>query len=97
MTRFCTSKTLFSLLTLKLNIFTTKTNLWLTLCFICKERKGRTIHLLKASSKPVPQERKRRKIDIAGTFQEYKSAMEEQKQEEPAAEETKKDAANEES
>jgi len=80
-----------------MNIFSTRNNLWLTLCFVCTEHKGRTVHLLKASSKPVPQERKRRKIDIAGTFQEYKSAMEEQKQEEPAAEEAKKDAANKES
>ena len=30
------------------------------------EQKGTTIHLLKHSSKPVPQERKRRKLNIYG-------------------------------
>ena len=29
---------------------------------------------MKASSKPITQERKRRKIDILGTFSEYKTA-----------------------
>ena len=42
----------------------------LSLC-LCAEQKGKTIHLLKAGSKPIAPERKRRKIDIKGTFQEY--------------------------
>ena len=52
----------------------------------CVEHKGRTIHLLKQSSKPVPQERKRRKISLFGTFEQFKQAQEEQKQEESEAE-----------
>ena len=31
------------------------------------ERKGNTVHLLKKSSKPVPEMRKRRKIQLAGS------------------------------
>jgi len=41
--------------------------------------------LLKQSSKPVPQERKRRKIDLFGTYDQFKQAQEEQKQEESEA------------
>ena len=45
---------------------------WSLSCFLLwPEHKGKTIHLLKSSSKPVPKERKRRKIEIIGTFQEY--------------------------
>ena len=33
------------------------------------------MHLLKASSKPVPQERKRRKIDLVGTPVQWRDAM----------------------
>ena len=32
------------------------------------------MHLLKQSSKPIPQERKRRKIQLAGTLSQYKEA-----------------------
>ena len=46
---------------------------------MCAEQKGRTIHLLKQSSKPVPQERKRRKIELKGTFQQFMQMQEEQK------------------
>ena len=49
------------------------------------EHKGRTIHLLKQASKPVPQIRKRRKIDAKGTFEEYLTAREESKHEESQA------------
>ena len=40
--------------------------------FISK-RPGKTIHLIKKASKPVPQERKRRKISLMGTLQEFKA------------------------
>ena len=56
------------------------------LSIFCIEHKGRTIHLLKHSSKPVPQERKRRKIELFGTFEQFKQVQEEQKQEETEAE-----------
>ena len=39
--------------------------------------------MLKASSKKVPQERKRRKIDLLGTFEQFKQSIEEVKQEDP--------------
>ena len=58
------------------------------------ERKGRTIHLLKASSKKVPQERKRRKIDLLGTFDEFQAQLEEQKQEEAKSQAEEKVVAN---
>ena len=35
------------------------------------EKRGRTIHLLKQVSKPVPKTRKRRKIDLAATPKEF--------------------------
>jgi hypothetical protein len=64
----------------------------LTLIIFCSpkyifvaENKGRTIHLLKERSKPVPQERKRRKIDIMGTFEQYSQGKEERKGEEAEA------------
>ena len=38
--------------------------------------------MLKQSSKPVPQERKRRQIALKGTLQQFKQVQEEQKQEE---------------
>jgi hypothetical protein len=42
--------------------------------FFCVEHKGKTLHLLKQASKPVPQERKRMKrtiyTDEAGNFEE---------------------------
>ena len=44
------------------------------------DQKGRTVHLLKQRSKPVPQQTKRRKIDLLGTFEQYKHAVEERKQ-----------------
>ena len=53
----------------------------LVFCLFAIEHKGRTLHLLKSSSKPVPQQRKRKKISLYGTFEQYKEAQEEQKQE----------------
>ena len=50
------------------------------------EHKGRTLHLLKSSSKPVPQQRKRRKVEILGTFDQYKTQKEEFKQSDSASE-----------
>ena len=44
--------------------------------FISK-RPGKTIHLIKKASKPVPQARKRRKIDLMATPQEFKAHLEE--------------------
>ena len=41
---------------------------------------GRTVHLLKQKSKPNMQERKRRKIQLMATPQQYKGAAEERKQ-----------------
>ena len=41
---------------------------------------------MKQSSKPVPQERKRRKIDLKGTFEQFLQIQEEQKREETEAE-----------
>ena len=38
------------------------------------EKKGRTLHLLKESSKPAAQERKRKKIEIACTPASYREA-----------------------
>ena len=38
------------------------------------ERKGNTLHLLKQKSKAVPQERKRRKISLAGTPHQWHEA-----------------------
>ena len=35
------------------------------------EKRGRTIHLLKQVSKPVPKTRKRRKIELAATPVEF--------------------------
>ena len=35
------------------------------------EKRGRTIHLLKQQSKPVPQNRKRRKIALAASPEEF--------------------------
>ena len=43
------------------------------------ERTGKTIYLLKKASKPVPQDRKRRKIDLLATPQEFKAQQEESK------------------
>lgn len=35
------------------------------------ERRGRTVHLLRQKSKDVPQARKRRKIDLLSTPQQF--------------------------
>ncbi len=65
--------------------------------FVCDSfvaRKGKTIHLLKMASKPVPQERKRRKISIIATPKEFLAAKEEVKREDedmPSARGTFKD------
>jgi hypothetical protein len=40
----------------------------ITLCVVTK---GRTLHLLKKRSKPVSQQRKRRKVEIFATPLEY--------------------------
>ena len=39
--------------------------------------------MLKTASKPVPVNRKRRKVEVLGTLGQYKQAHEEVKQEEP--------------
>jgi hypothetical protein len=39
--------------------------------------------LLKANSKRVPQDRKRRKIDLLGSFEQFKQSTKVIKQEEP--------------
>ena len=39
------------------------------------ETKGKTVHLLKASSKPVTLLRKRRKISVMGNPDQYREAM----------------------
>ena len=49
------------------------------------EHKGRTIHLLKSASKSVPADRKRRKIAIQGSLQQFQQAAGQQMAEEPAA------------
>jgi len=38
---------------------------------LVSEKRGRTIHLLKQASKPVPKTRKRRKIELAATPVEF--------------------------
>ena len=38
------------------------------------EKNGKTLHLLKARSKPTPSMKKRRKIEIFGTFGQYKDS-----------------------
>jgi hypothetical protein len=40
----------------------------------CTESKGRTVHLLKASSKPIAVARKRRKIQVIGSLSQFKEA-----------------------
>jgi hypothetical protein len=47
----------------------------------CIEHKGRTLHLLKAKSKPVPQDRGRRKVDLLGSFDQFQLQQEEHKHE----------------
>ena len=42
--------------------------------FIVTEKNGKTLHLLKARSKPIPYSKKRRKIEILGTFDQYKKS-----------------------
>ena len=56
------------------------------------ERKGKTVHLLKKSSKPITEQRKRLKLNPLGDLDEYRRAQalasqknEEQKQEETEA------------
>ncbi len=65
--------------------------------FISK-RPGKTIHLLKKASKPVPQERKRRKVSLVGTLQEFKAhqaASEEGDVEMPGSQERFRDITSE--
>ena len=38
------------------------------------EKPGKTLHLLKASSKPVPAQRVRRKVQILGTYDQYRES-----------------------
>ena len=38
------------------------------------EKNGKTLHLLKARSKPIPSMKKRRKIEILGTFGQFKES-----------------------
>ena len=41
--------------------------------FLSTEKAGKTIHLLKEKSKPGASERKRRKIELLGTYEAYQS------------------------
>ena len=41
------------------------------LCILNIEKNGKTLHLLKANSKPIPTKLKRRKIQLLGTYKEY--------------------------
>ena len=43
----------------------------LIISFVPVEKNGKTLHLLKHSAKPTPADRKRRKIPLKGTIQEY--------------------------
>ena len=60
-------------------LFSRQSGTNITPIVLCAATKGRTVHLLKASSKAVPQERKRRKIDLAGTPQQWREHKEEVK------------------
>ena len=51
------------------------------------EKPGKTLHLLKANSKPVPVGRKRRKIAAAGTFDEYLQSKKKQASDQSPADE----------
>ena len=46
----------------------------LTHSLLCIERSGKTIHLLKAGSKKIATDRKRRKIALMGTLGQYKES-----------------------
>ena len=39
--------------------------------YVVLEKNGKTLHLLKSKSKPIASEKKRRKIEIFGTFTDY--------------------------
>ena len=39
--------------------------------YVILEKNGKTLHLLKSKSKPIPSEKKRRKIEIFGTFTDF--------------------------
>ena len=41
---------------------------------IVPEKNGKTLHLLKANSKPAPAGRQRKKIAVLGTFAQYKES-----------------------
>ena len=42
--------------------------------FVPAEKSGKTLHLLKARSKPILSGRKRKKIDACGTYAQYKES-----------------------
>ena len=44
------------------------------LCFQRVEKPGKTLHLLKARTKPVRIGRKRKKVEAIGTFAQYKES-----------------------
>ena len=46
----------------------------LTIYLFSTEKAGKTIHLLKARSKPIQSGRKRKKVSRLGTFEDYKSS-----------------------
>ena len=41
---------------------------------VSTEKKGKTVHLLKSNSKPVASAKKRKKIPIQGTYEEYRDS-----------------------
>ena len=49
---------------------------WMTLFlfFVGAEKNGKTLHLLKARSKPIQSGRKKKKIEVLGTFAQYKDS-----------------------
>ena len=48
--------------------------LCLTPSFDLAEKSGKTIHLLKAKSKPIQSGRKKKKLPMLGTFQDFKDS-----------------------
>ena len=46
----------------------------LTFVFDLSEKSGKTIHLLKARSKPIQSGRKRKKVEVLGTWSDFKDS-----------------------
>ena len=50
--------------------------------YLPPEKNGKTLHLLKASSKKISGERKRKKVPILGSFEMYKDSKKQERQQE---------------